>query len=209
MRRFLFTLVIALGLTAKVGAEEVDHAPCDDVGLSGLDAEWCDPSDVEGYQQDFELQPIDRLSSRNGRAIRVTITGAYDAPMIVIDAWRDGSRRPRLRVHRPTGVDGGKMEAALSSSEWSAISRAAEEVSRLPSLHSDPSPDVEDEIVLCHGGMKIIETRGYGGPRTLLRFACRPPEAATDFVSRLVDVAVATFPRCRATAAPELAECRR
>ncbi len=204
----LLPLITVLVLGVDASAQEASHAPCDDVGVSGWEADWCDPSDVASYQRVFGLPSIDQLAGENRYAIRVTVTGAWDAPLLVVDVWGDGPRRSTIRVHRPDGASGGEVEFRLSRRSWSRISRAAERVSILPSLvHESPAPE-DDAIVLCHGGTKIVELRGYGEPRTLLRFACRAGDAANELVALLVEIAADGHQNCRANSASELAACR-
>lgn len=207
-------LLLALLLAAPAYAQEWNaYTSCDDTGFSRNETNelqrygLCASTDLEQLHQAFNAPSLRDLAGAGGQAVRLIVLDDYRRPVVVAEASRPRGERA-LAIARGLGDPGRRapdvMQGVLDPFVWTAVAAGARAQRRARGVAPPPPPLDDDEImIICmHGWTTILETYGFGAPRTLTRNSCDADNATHEFSWTLGQLVFAAFPDC-AVISPE------
>jgi hypothetical protein len=199
----LVASLAALIATPASAAQWNAYTPCDQLELAAWQKEeyriwgYCEPDRLTAFHRMVGAPALARVA-RSGRAVRViAIEGRlYARPphyrLVVIDVVERGDRGAAAVRGQGRPGDHPFMHTRVSPADWSYIAEGAARLANLRAV----SPTSDDCI---HAMEIIVETHGFGEPRTLVRDWCSADGETFAYGHRILEQVLETARECRRT----------
>lgn len=203
---FLFALVLP---TVAVAQEWNAFTPCSVEPPDHVYRDVCSPDYLRRAERAFGVRPFERVTGDN-RAVRVVIiegreyTNGVGQFTLMIDAIERPDGDVHLVVHAvPIDTRELRRRVQLSPSRWGEVSTLAATLEHAPGV----GPWRDD--IWLHAAEIIVQTRGFGPPRTLYTTLAEGGPAQ-QMAALVVAKASEELPHCEAQNSPwTLRDCLR